>query len=173
MPHDTMEQAFVRCEETRTKHYRRDHAGRGIWTWCKGHKREELWTWEELGMTKEIAREYERSHRAMSISRGDTQFIGFAKLLCDELERSVALEATSNDWTEVDRKEVQQIIARCAGKLVWHALESCLISERAYSLVRHYYPLDIEASQVERHFDRDEMLQDVPDMTEWPERKEP
>jgi hypothetical protein len=57
MPRGTMEQApqYVLCEKTHVKLYRRDQDGRGVWVWCKGHKREELMTWEELGMTKEIA----------------------------------------------------------------------------------------------------------------------
>ncbi len=47
--------AFIRCEETGAKLCRPDPLGRGIFAYCKEHRREELRTWQELGLTKEIA----------------------------------------------------------------------------------------------------------------------
>jgi hypothetical protein len=38
----------------KTPKYRRDPDGRGVWHWCRGHHREELDTWEEMGLTREV-----------------------------------------------------------------------------------------------------------------------
>jgi hypothetical protein len=37
-----------------TLHFRRDPQRQGILKWCKGHHREELITWEQLGLTRDI-----------------------------------------------------------------------------------------------------------------------
>ena len=46
---------IVRCETTNATLYRRDPEGRGVYVWCRGHHKEELRTWAELGLTREIA----------------------------------------------------------------------------------------------------------------------
>jgi hypothetical protein len=138
-----------------------------------------------LGTWLDVQTHRENTEGAMSHmepSRRDTQFQDFANLLMQEIDEQVGEVVQRGMEHDAGEMKVgqelasrwQTVIARRAYDLVWHALESCLISERAYSLVRHYYPLgNIEASEVERHFDREELLQDIPDMTEWPERKEP
>ena len=54
-----MEQALThvsvtRCQGTRATLFRVDPEGRGIFLWCKGHHKEELRTWAELGLTTKI-----------------------------------------------------------------------------------------------------------------------
>ena len=44
----------VYCEMTRVQLYRIDDNGRGVWLWCRGHRREEFKTWEEMGLTREV-----------------------------------------------------------------------------------------------------------------------
>jgi hypothetical protein len=44
----------IRCAVTRVLKYRKDEDERGIWVWCTGHRREELATWEEMGLTREV-----------------------------------------------------------------------------------------------------------------------
>lgn len=45
---------LVYCEVTRISQYRIDPQERGIFVFCRGHKREELRTWEELGLTRAV-----------------------------------------------------------------------------------------------------------------------
>lgn len=47
------ERTLIRCETTHVPLFRKDPQKRGIWIWCKGHHKEELKTWEELGIPKE------------------------------------------------------------------------------------------------------------------------
>lgn len=46
--------SLVYCSVTRMSKFRRDPQGRGVWHYCRGHKREELDTWEELGLTRAV-----------------------------------------------------------------------------------------------------------------------
>lgn len=44
----------VYCSVTRIQLYRKDEDERGVYVWCRGHRREEFKTWEELGLTREV-----------------------------------------------------------------------------------------------------------------------
>lgn len=50
----TADRAVIRCERTHAPLYRKDPEGRGVWIWCRGDHREELKTWEELGLTRKM-----------------------------------------------------------------------------------------------------------------------
>lgn len=55
---EQLQERLIYCSGPRvanTPLFRRDPQGRGVWLWCRGHHREELKTWEALGMTRAIA----------------------------------------------------------------------------------------------------------------------
>lgn len=96
----------------------------------------------------------------------DTQFLGFAKALFDELPEQ------DSDFHPNWKQETLQIIAQRAYDLIQHALETCLISERAYDLTRSYNPYNpILEEDIEGYLNRSKLLAEVPDLTTLPEVK--
>jgi hypothetical protein len=96
----------------------------------------------------------------MTNNERDTKFLGFARLLFEELpeypdssEFVYELQLALNDWTEA----VEKLIAQRAYDLVYHVLETA----EAHNLFAHdfygYFSLDTEAK-----------LTEIPDLTEWP-----